>query len=611
MNISVVIATKDRPRLLLACLKSISRQSLLPREVIIVDASKKKFKPRSKIFNIVYIKTQIASSTFQRNLGAQKANGKIIQFFDDDTIVEKDYLKNIAGVFKDKEIGGAGGKIIWRRSAFASFEIFLKKILFINSKPGQKVTPLVVPNHAQLSEYSSPCFVSFLSSCACAFRNEVFKKYSFDENLSEYAFLEDVDFSYRVSKEFKLFFEPKAVVQHHVSRGGLSTEEYKKRATINRFYFFRKHFKPTLYNKTVFAFSFVSELLVGTKRMVFNKDVSYLRGVRDGIKIALRKQNSHKKEGIVALVKKNILIRYLIWQKIILWKIKKNLHLKEKIKIGKEIYTIPMDTIDSSYEAFTYQVSHEPYLLQYIKKSLKPGDIFIDVGAYHGIYSLIASSYVGNGGKVIAIEPVINNQAAMQKIISANESIRNIEIINLAAGNRNHYSIIKIPKNKDCSTLSLDNNYKKSIGRKIRIKKLDDILSKEIKIDFVKIDVEGYEIEVIDGMNRIIETNPKIIIAAELHYKQLDTKKLVKFSKLIEKNNLEIIYAAFEPPVTMSYLKSKKSWDKKLTNYTSFREDWDKYGRTKISTKNLQNIDESCAGSLHIILEKKGAKALI
>jgi len=53
-------------------------------------------------------------------------------------------------------------------------------------------------------------FVKVLPGGCTAYLKEVFSRYLFDENLTEYAYMEDMDFSYRVSKKYRLLYQPEA-----------------------------------------------------------------------------------------------------------------------------------------------------------------------------------------------------------------------------------------------------------------------------------------------------------------------------------------------------------------------------------------------------------------
>jgi len=117
MKISAVICTKNRVQELMRCLKSLIAQSFPPDEVIIVDASdtedaylkiKEEF-PKDSRFKYLHTKPAL---TYQRNVGVGNSSGDIIFFFDDDTVLDKDFIKEITKVFEsdpEEKIGGVMG----------------------------------------------------------------------------------------------------------------------------------------------------------------------------------------------------------------------------------------------------------------------------------------------------------------------------------------------------------------------------------------------------------------------------------------------------------------------------------------------------------------------
>src|SRR5438309_3265794 len=95
LSASIVIATCNRPELLIQTLESILTQSPPPDEILIVDSSDPgnsreavaKFEKRTEI-PISYHYSEIRSSARQRNFGAERAKGEFIIFLDDDVTLE-------------------------------------------------------------------------------------------------------------------------------------------------------------------------------------------------------------------------------------------------------------------------------------------------------------------------------------------------------------------------------------------------------------------------------------------------------------------------------------------------------------------------------------------
>ncbi len=148
--------------------------------------------------------------------------------------------------------------------------------------------------------------------------------------------------------------------------------------------------------------------------------------------------------------------------------------------------------------------------LTFIRDNLKEGQVFVDVGAYVGFFSIFASKIVGKNGKVLAFEP--NPQA--HKILLENIKLNrcdNISVFNIALGSVEGFSFLHIPKGRSKSEATVLNVEK---GVKVAVKPLDSILKGiDIKgVDMVKIDVEGWENEVLKGMKETLRGYRPILI---------------------------------------------------------------------------------------------------
>lgn len=147
---------------------------------------------------------------------------------------------------------------------------------------------------------------------------------------------------------------------------------------------------------------------------------------------------------------------------------------------------------------------------------IKEGDIIIDVGASIGGYTCKVSKKVGDKGKIIAIEPNPVNYQYLLKNIELNR-LNNIIPLNLGV-----FSIKKelslICKGYGSSVKSTKDIKFGSNAIKIDVDTLDNLLSglKLEKINLIKMDIEGSEIEAIKGAKNIIKDHKtlKLVIAA-------------------------------------------------------------------------------------------------
>lgn len=177
-------------------------------------------------------------------------------------------------------------------------------------------------------------------------------------------------------------------------------------------------------------------------------------------------------------------------------------------KIGdKEIMLLIKDLFAKHWYDRPKDFDEWPELLWLEKNCLKKGDIAVDCGANIGFTGIFFAKCVGASGKVIGFEALSSNAQNAIKNIQLN-SITNYDLRNEAVGSHNgvveftDYPNGCVGKTNGLKTIT------------VPVVKLDDIFINE-KPTFLKIDVEGYEIEVLKGASEILKTKPKLEI--EIH----------------------------------------------------------------------------------------------
>jgi FkbM family methyltransferase len=150
----------------------------------------------------------------------------------------------------------------------------------------------------------------------------------------------------------------------------------------------------------------------------------------------------------------------------------------------------------------------------FFERNLRPGMNVVDIGANQGLYSLLFSRLAGETGVVISFEPEPDMFAALETNISTN-SIKNVEAHCLALGSKSteamlSRSLVNAGDNRLTSGHSDDLSTKKLV----RIVTLDEIVDGR-KIDFIKMDIQGWEWEAIRGMTGTLDRNQTIGIHFE------------------------------------------------------------------------------------------------
>ena len=157
--------------------------------------------------------------------------------------------------------------------------------------------------------------------------------------------------------------------------------------------------------------------------------------------------------------------------------------------------------------------------MEFVNKLLRWDMTVVDVGAHHGLYTLLASKRVGWGGRVVAIEPSPRECARLEKHLRLNRC-SNVELVACAAGESPGEEEIYVVEGFHDGFNSLRRPAIDAPVRteKVQVRRLDDILSeREIaKVDFIKLDAEGAELSVLYGALRLLNRKSRPAMLVEV-----------------------------------------------------------------------------------------------
>lgn len=141
---------------------------------------------------------------------------------------------------------------------------------------------------------------------------------------------------------------------------------------------------------------------------------------------------------------------------------------------------------------------------------LRDSDLFVDIGANIGAYTILASGEVG--ASTIAIEPIPSTFKNLVQNISANQIQEKVDALNIGLGAKK--DIIKFTKSLDTVNHVATEDESDTID--VKVDKLDSLLLKKIP-SLIKIDVEGFETEVLNGAEKVLKAKELKVIIIELN----------------------------------------------------------------------------------------------
>ena len=170
------------------------------------------------------------------------------------------------------------------------------------------------------------------------------------------------------------------------------------------------------------------------------------------------------------------------------------------------------------FDRWLYLMLHKFKLMgnsdcQFLSRHIEVGARVLDIGANVGVITSGMSRLVGSQGCVTAFEPDFRLFSCLKKNIQLN-GLQNVSLFNLALGDRKKSMRLKRSRynSGDNHVISREGAIE-SDEVDIKVERLDSVVKGQI--DFIKIDVQGYELFVFKGMTNLLEANPKVKIFFE------------------------------------------------------------------------------------------------
>src|SRR3990170_7009848 len=180
---------------------------------------------------------------------------------------------------------------------------------------------------------------------------------------------------------------------------------------------------------------------------------------------------------------------------------------------GSKMY---VDSRDTGVAPFLLEWGfYEKYETELFKTLVKKGMVVVDIGANIGYYTLLAAHLVGDEGKVFAFEPEPNNYNLLCKNIEVN-GYRNVIPVRKAVFSKSgEMELFLDESNLGGHSLS-EANVDKGASIMVEVTSLDDYFrNTDYKIDVIKMDVQGSEMAVLEGMTNTINQNDSLKIITE------------------------------------------------------------------------------------------------
>jgi FkbM family methyltransferase len=151
------------------------------------------------------------------------------------------------------------------------------------------------------------------------------------------------------------------------------------------------------------------------------------------------------------------------------------------------------------------------------RRLIQPGDVVLDLGANIGFYTTLFAELVGEEGAVHAFEPDAQNFLRLQlrtnglcQVLLAQKAVsdrQGVATLYRSRANRSHSLCKPVWDSTLCSS--------------VEVTTVDANLADRLSVDFVKVDVEGHEGKVLDGMTDTLKNSPRLVLLIEIYPRML------------------------------------------------------------------------------------------
>jgi FkbM family methyltransferase len=189
-------------------------------------------------------------------------------------------------------------------------------------------------------------------------------------------------------------------------------------------------------------------------------------------------------------------------------------------------HPLTLDITDGSvYLRYFHAQPYEPDLTAFIADTVRPGSVFVDVGANVGFFTLLAARCASPGGRVLAFEPHPVARARMEHLLVLNGLTDLVTVSDAALSDRSapaaplFLASESVLSTLDPANAPLGELHPFNSSILVPVASLDEWLAatawKDTPIDVMKIDVEGAEERVLRGMTQTLARNPSMRIVVE------------------------------------------------------------------------------------------------
>jgi len=223
-----------------------------------------------------------------------------------------------------------------------------------------------------------------------------------------------------------------------------------------------------------------------------------------------------------------------------------------KVTVNSYLMYIDFKDKGISKELYIHR-KREHFSTDFIKKFISKDEIVIDIGANIGYYALLESQ-LANKGRIYAVEPIPSNINLLNRNIELND-YKNISVFQFAIGD-DKADKAKMYVYDKCNWCSFIRDPSGNIIDEIEVTTMTLDRFVEFYVcqypTFIRMDVEGYEYQIIKGASKILEKNKPLKLCIELHSHLMPRENMEELINILKQSDFKV-RAIFLDPESHNY----------------------------------------------------------
>jgi peptidoglycan/xylan/chitin deacetylase (PgdA/CDA1 family)/glycosyltransferase involved in cell wall biosynthesis len=306
LTYSAVIPTKDRHGFAVAAIERLLRQTRLPAQIVVVDASTPGLEVPRDVFERarergveLLVRHHPPSTSAQRNFGVELVTAPIVLFLDDDIELPPDYAEIILERWERgglNSLGGITGSPLFLELEHGRLAKLLRKLLMLHyyDDGGEATTVRRSGKMKYVFAPSREVSIPAVATGAVAYRTELARRHRFDERFTGYVLGEDLDMAMRVAAEGPIIQLPEPRFVHHALPGDRESLPRWSSRGRSETYFRLRHLRRDPLSLAAFGISIVGEAAAALVSSIQARDAQPVRSFAGGFLETLREVRAER-----------------------------------------------------------------------------------------------------------------------------------------------------------------------------------------------------------------------------------------------------------------------------------------------------------------------------